>query len=183
MVLTNLAKRASEASPKWTTNQPIAITHPEISRSLVTISEAVSLVLQDFAIGRNGDVLVLDMGEPVRVADLAKTLVRLSGKSRPEFKFIGLGPGEKLFEEVFYPDERVLASACEKTACTESIKLAWPALKNGLDDSMSPCRSASEPRSSPSSKSFRNLATPVAISLGAWSEWCATCMKFHSECP
>ena len=100
----------------------------------MTISEAVSLVLPAFAIGRNGDILVLDMGEPVRVTDLAKTLVRLSGKSRPEFKFIGLRPGEKLFEELFYPDERVLPSACETIACTESIKLAWPALKHGRDE-------------------------------------------------
>jgi FlaA1/EpsC-like NDP-sugar epimerase len=100
----------------------------------MTIPEAVSLVLQAFAIGRNGDILVLDMGEPVRVADLAKTLVRLSGKSRPEFKVIGLRPGENRFEELFYPDERVLPSACEKIACTESIKVAWPALRHGLDE-------------------------------------------------
>src|ERR1700686_843757 len=115
-------------------NQPITITHPEITRFFMTISEAVSLVLQAFAIGRNGDILVLDMGEPVRGADLAKPLVPLSGKSRPEFKFIGLRPGEKLFEELFYPDERVLPSACEKIACTESVKLAWPGLKHGLDE-------------------------------------------------
>ena len=75
-------------------NQPITITHPEITRFFMTISEAVSLVLQAFAIGRNGDILVLDMGKPVRVADLAKTLVRLSGKSRQEFKFIGLRPAK-----------------------------------------------------------------------------------------
>ena len=115
-------------------NQPITITHPEITRFFMTISEAVSLVLQAFAIGRNGDILVLDMGEPVRVADLAKTLVRLSGKSHQEFKFIGLRPGEKLFEELFYPDERVLPSACAKIACTESVRLAWPALKRSLDE-------------------------------------------------
>ena len=114
-------------------NQPITITHPEITRFFMTISEAVSLVLQAFAIGRNGDILVLDMGKPVRVADLAKTLARLSGKSRQEFKFIGLRPGEKLFEELFYPDERVFPSACQKIACTESVRLAWPALKRGLD--------------------------------------------------
>ena len=80
-------------------NQPITITHPEMTRFFMTISEAVSLVLQAFAIGRHGDILVLDMGEPVRVTDLAKTLARLSGKSRQEFKFVGLRPGEKLFEE------------------------------------------------------------------------------------
>ena len=114
-------------------NQPITITHPEMTRFFMTVSEAVSLVLQAFAIGRNGDILVLDMGEPVLVAELAKTLVRLSGKSNPEFKFIGLRPGEKLFEELFYPDERVWTSACEKITCTESGRLAWPALKRGLD--------------------------------------------------
>jgi len=114
-------------------NQPITITHPEITRFFMTISEAVSLVLQAFAIGRDGDILVLDMGEPVRVAELAKTLVRLSGKAPQEFKFIGLRPGEKLFEELFYPDERVFPSACQKIACTESARLAWPALKHGLD--------------------------------------------------
>jgi len=115
-------------------NRPITITHPEITRFFMTISEAVSLVLQAFAVGRNGDILVLDMGEPVRVTELAKTLVRLSGKSCHEFKFIGLRPGEKLFEELFYPDERVFPSACEKIACTESVKIAWPALKRSLDE-------------------------------------------------
>jgi FlaA1/EpsC-like NDP-sugar epimerase len=115
-------------------NQPITITHPEMTRFFMTISEAVCLVLQAFAIGRDGDILVLDMGEPVRIAELAKTLVRLSGKSRQEFKFIGPRPGEKLFEERFYPDERVLRSACEKITLTESVRLAWPVLKRGLDE-------------------------------------------------
>ena len=115
-------------------NQPLTITHPEMTRFFMTVAEAVSLVLQAFAVGRNGDILVLDMGEPVRVAELAKTLVRLSGKSPQEFKFIGLRPGEKLFEELFYPDERVLPSACAKVACTEGVRLAWPALKRGLDE-------------------------------------------------
>ena len=114
-------------------NQPITITHPEVTRFFMTVAEAVSLVLRAFVIGRKGDILVLDMGEPVLVAELAKTLVRLAGKSDPEFEFIGLRPGEKLFEELFYPDERVSTSACEKITCTESGKMAWPALKRGLD--------------------------------------------------
>ncbi len=115
-------------------NQPITITHPEITRFFMTVSEAVSLVLQAFAIGRNGDILVLDMGKPVRIADLAETLVRLSGRSGQEFKFIGLRSGEKLYEELFYPEERVFPSACEKIACAESVRLAWPALKLLLDE-------------------------------------------------
>lgn len=115
-------------------NQAITITHPDITRFFMTVSEAVSLVLQAFAIGRKGDILVLDMGEPIRVVELAKTLARLSGKSRPEFTFIGLRPGEKLFEELFYPNERVLPSACAKIACAEGVKPAWPALKRSLDE-------------------------------------------------
>jgi len=113
-------------------NQPITITHPEITRFFMTVSEAVSLVLQAFVVGRDGDILVLDMGEPVRVAELAETLARLSGKSSPEFKFIGLRPGEKLFEELFYPDERVIRSPGEKIIRTESSKLEWAALKHCL---------------------------------------------------
>lgn len=115
-------------------NQPITITHPDITRFFMTIAEAVSLVLQAFAVGRDGDILVLDMGEPVRVTDLAKTLVRLSGKPPQEFQFVGLRPGEKLFEELFYPDERVLPSRCEKIARTESAKPAWPVLQRALDE-------------------------------------------------
>ncbi len=115
-------------------NQPITITHPEMTRFFMTISEAVSLVLQALAIGRNGDILVLDMGKPIRVAELARTLERLSGKTHQEFKFIGLRPGEKLFEELFYPEERVWPSACAKIACTESVRLARPMLKRGLDE-------------------------------------------------
>src|ERR1700722_5953235 len=115
-------------------NQPVTITHPEMTRFFMTITEAVSLVLQAFAVGRSGDIMVLDMGEPVRVADLAKTLLRLSGKSTQEFTFIGLRPGEKLFEELFYPEEHVLPRACAKIARTESAKLAWPSLKRGLDE-------------------------------------------------
>jgi FlaA1/EpsC-like NDP-sugar epimerase len=115
-------------------NQPITITHPDITRFFMTIAEAVSLVLQAFAVGRDGDILVLDMGEPVRVTDLAKTLVRLSGKPPQTFQFVGLRPGEKLFEELFYPDERVFPSRCEKIARTESAKPAWPVLKRSLDE-------------------------------------------------
>jgi FlaA1/EpsC-like NDP-sugar epimerase len=59
-------------------NRAITITHPDITRFFMTVSEAVSLVLQAFAIGRKGDILVLDMGEPIRVVELAKTLARLS---------------------------------------------------------------------------------------------------------
>ena len=115
-------------------NQPITITHPEMARFFMTVAEAVSLVLQAFVIGRSGDILVLDMGEPVRIADLAKTLLRLSGKPPQEFAFIGLRPGEKLIEELFYSDERVSPSSCGKIACTESPQFPWLVLKQRLDE-------------------------------------------------
>ena len=90
-------------------NQQLTITHPEIARFFMTTREAVSLVLQGFAIGNHGDTLLLDMGEPVRIVDLARTLIRLSGKSEHEvgIRFTGLREGEKLFEELSYPTEEI----------------------------------------------------------------------------
>jgi FlaA1/EpsC-like NDP-sugar epimerase len=90
-------------------HQQLTITHPDIVRFFMTTHEAVSLVLQGFAIGNHGDTLLLDMGEPVRILDLAKTLIRLSGKSEHEvgIRFTGLRDGEKLFEELSYPAEEI----------------------------------------------------------------------------
>ena len=81
---------------------PITVTHPEIIRYFMTIPEAARLVLQAAAIGESGQVLVLDMGEPVKIVDLAKTMIRLAGRTESEIPivFSGLRPGEKLFEEL-----------------------------------------------------------------------------------
>jgi FlaA1/EpsC-like NDP-sugar epimerase len=94
----------------------LTITHPDMKRFFMTTREAVSLVLQAFVIGEHGDTLILDMGTPVSIVELARTLIRLSGKreDQVEIQFTGLRPGEKLIEELFYPDEQVRETICPR---------------------------------------------------------------------
>lgn len=115
--------------------EPITITHPGVTRYFMTISEAVSLVLQAFALGKHRDLLVLDMGNPVSILQLAETLIRLSGRSREkvEIVFTGLRQGEKLFEEMFYESEELLPTPCEKIKRTRAEKTNWPELKARLE--------------------------------------------------
>ncbi len=79
---------------------PITVTHPEITRYFMLIPEACELVLQTGAIGENGELFILDMGDPVKILDLAQKMIDLSGKQEIEIKFTGLRPGEKLYEEL-----------------------------------------------------------------------------------
>lgn len=108
---------------------PITITHPEITRYFMSIPEAAQLVLQAGSMGQGGEVFVLDMGQPVKIIDLAKDMIKLSGLSEQDIaiEFTGLRPGEKLYEELLADDENTLPTTHEKLriAQARSADSAW----------------------------------------------------------
>jgi FlaA1/EpsC-like NDP-sugar epimerase len=116
-------------------NRELTITHPDITRFFMTTREAASLVLQAFAIGEHGDTLILDMGTPVRILDLAKTLIRLTGRCERDvaIRFTGLRPGEKLFEELFYPGEKIHSTTSPKIKQIRGTPGLWRDLNRGLE--------------------------------------------------
>jgi FlaA1/EpsC-like NDP-sugar epimerase len=96
--------------------EPLTVTHPDMTRFFMTIPEASWLILDAAALGSTGDLFVLDMGEPVRIMDLARDFIRLAGRdpeSQP-IRIVGLRPGEKLHEELFYDAEQVEATSVPK---------------------------------------------------------------------
>lgn len=121
---------------------PVTVTHPEIIRYFMTIPEAAELVIQAGAIGTGGDVLVLDMGEPVKIDDLAKRMIHLSGltiksPTEPdgdiEIVYTGLRPGEKLYEELLIGDN-VSGTEHDRIMRAEEYCLTWPETKAILDE-------------------------------------------------
>lgn len=108
---------------------PITVTHAEITRYFMSIPEAAQLVLQAGLMGNGGEVFVLDMGEPVKIVDLARDMIKLSGFSEDDIKitFTGLRPGEKLFEELLMDDEKTVSTPHPKLriAKVKSSDMKW----------------------------------------------------------
>ncbi|MUL39006.1 polysaccharide biosynthesis protein [Gloeocapsopsis dulcis] len=114
---------------------PITITHPDICRYFMTIPEAVQLVLQAAVIGQGGEIFMLKMGEPVKIVDLAKDLIRLSGYEVGEdidIVYTGLRPGEKLYEELFIPGERYEPTQHEKIVSVSNASGIIPSNLNAM---------------------------------------------------
>jgi FlaA1/EpsC-like NDP-sugar epimerase len=112
---------------------PITITHPDITRYFMLISEACELVLQSGSIGKGGEVFVLNMGEPIKITDLAQTMVKLSGVNNIEFKYTGLRPGEKLHEELLHCDSDIITKY-ESITISASEEVPIDYLNNQIDN-------------------------------------------------
>jgi FlaA1/EpsC-like NDP-sugar epimerase len=104
---------------------PITITHPNMTRYFMSIAEAVQLIIQAGTIGHKGEIFVLNMGQPIKILELAKDLIKLSGYSEADFKiqFIGQRPGEKLFEEILIGEERTKVTHFRKILISPPIEI------------------------------------------------------------
>ena len=115
---------------------PLTVTHKEITRFFMTIPEAVALVLQAITYAEGGEIFVLDMGEPVKIYDLAKSLIELSGYTLGkdiEIEITGMRPGETLYEELLMNEENLQETKHEKIYITESMNFTMDDIENKLD--------------------------------------------------
>ncbi|MGZ5439066.1 MAG: polysaccharide biosynthesis protein, partial [Candidatus Aminicenantales bacterium] len=117
---------------------PVTVTHPDVRRYFMSIPEAVRLIIQANTLADKGEIFVLDMGEPIRILDMVKTLIRLSGQKEEdiEIKFVGMRPGEKLYEELLIEKERSQATNFERifiAPATEKLMERELELKGVID--------------------------------------------------
>jgi FlaA1/EpsC-like NDP-sugar epimerase len=127
---------------------PVTVTHREIKRYFMTIPEAVSLILQAGSMGKGGEIFVLEMGEPVLIKDLAEQMIRLSGlvpHRDIKIEYIGLRPGEKLFEEIFHESEDLRGTTHPKLQLARARQSDWGWLTRVLDELRSAANSRDVP--------------------------------------
>jgi len=115
---------------------PLTVTHKEITRYFMTIPEACSLVLEAGNMGKGGEIYIFDMGQSVKIFDLAKRMIYLSGLKYPEdidIQITGLRPGEKLYEELLADGENTVATYHEKILIAKTQLLEYDAVKRKID--------------------------------------------------
>jgi len=113
------------------------VTHPEVTRYFMSTAEAAQLILQAGAMGEGGEIFILDMGEPVKIADMARDLIRLHGLEPDRdipVRFVGLRPGEKLYEELITEGEGIKPTRHEKIRVIRGRHTDCPTLNAQIDD-------------------------------------------------
>jgi FlaA1/EpsC-like NDP-sugar epimerase len=121
---------------------PVTVTHPEITRFFMTIPEASQLIMQAGAMGKGGEIFVLDMGKPVKITYLAEQMIKLSGRMPgQDIKIIytGLRPGEKLFEELFYGNESKDTTEHPKILLARHSDIDWSAFSGKINELEKTC--------------------------------------------
>ena len=124
---------------------PVTVTDPDISRYFMTIPEACQLIMQAATVGQGGEVFVLDMGEPIKISYLAEQMIRLSGKRPGEeitIEYVGLRPGEKLYEELFHEQERPKDTGYEKLLLAQARKYDKSAWEEHINELAQSCRNS-----------------------------------------
>ncbi|CVH75624.1 UDP-N-acetyl-alpha-D-glucosamine C6 dehydratase [Coriobacteriaceae bacterium CHKCI002] len=113
---------------------PVTVTHPGIERFFMTIPEATRLVIQAGGMAKGGEIFILDMGEPVKIVDLAKNLIRLSGAVGIEIVFTGLRDGEKMYEELLMDEESTLATESKSIMISTGQEISYEEVATKLDE-------------------------------------------------
>jgi FlaA1/EpsC-like NDP-sugar epimerase len=128
---------------------PVTVTDPQVERYFMTIPEACQLIMQTVVLGKGGEIFVLDMGEPVKISYLAEQMIRLSGRTPGEeiaIEYIGLRPGEKLYEELFHEKEQLEKTAHEKVFLARHRAVDWPWLNTILEQMRVACDTMDDQR-------------------------------------
>lgn len=127
---------------------PVTVTHPEITRYFMMIPEACQLILKAMQMSGNSQIFVLDMGEPIKIVDLAKNMIQLSGKELGrdiEIEYTGLRPGEKLYEELFHEQENLNQTQTDGVLITQSRELDWKEVSANIQALLLALKEKNEP--------------------------------------